>query len=109
MKLFVSRIRNEVDLLTGTYLNVLVLSDGEKEADVPVADDVFEHVMTTFREGMDHLDNPANDSQPKTDLPSPQEPDGFGLGPEIDLGEGNSPEDDGDEEWLVSEDHQEEK
>ena len=113
MKLYVSKIRNELDLVSGTYLNVLVLSDGEKEADVPLADAVFEHVMVTFREGMEDLENPANDLELEpgelesahTELPMREL---SSLGPEVDLATlGGDEGRDDDDEWVVSQDQEE--
>jgi len=103
MRLFVSRIRNELELETGRYLNILVISDGETEVDVPVADDVFEHVMVTFREGMGNISNPANDRQ-RPAKPEVGELPGSDLSiPDLgSLAQEDEGREDG-EEWIISE------
>lgn len=118
MKLRIQRIRNELDLESGQYLNVLVVTDGRAVCEVPVSDSVFTQLMSTFRDGIENLENPANDSAP-TYVPDDPEDSEEAIAHNHDYAPGDEPdplaldvdfdEDVGldDEGWVVVDDEEE--
>ena len=105
MNLSILKIRNELDLPTGRYLNILVITDGTHSCEVSIGDAEFTALMDTFREGMETLDNPANvggraPSPAPAPPPDEAEEDSFPLGPDVDLIDDDYEE--GDDGWVVA-------
>lgn len=62
--IFVKRIVNELNLEIGEYSQALVLSDGQKEVNVPLTDDALEIFITSFRDTLGTLKNPEELKKP---------------------------------------------